>query len=251
MRHSQPDDTASTEGDDGSVQEEGIVRRFPRIGAQFQTRISKSTGCTLRPTPERMSVDFPYISEKEAVKFDCSESNFILEVNAGPVEAIGDSDTDLSNNKSNRGGILLHKPGKQVGVFSKYAKPFIMSTGKEVNPTISSEAWIQHMIQLHSTEATGTRSRSSRGGVKRKRVENEEMIWNLENILNNIQKSRRKNLTIDILGEEEATALEYLCRSFDGNIDAAQFNLLVELSGGQGEYLFAEVVYHNRSRKLM
>ena len=54
-----------------------------------------------------------------------------------------------------------------------------------------------------------------------------------------------------MLGEEEATALEHLCRSFDGNIDAARLNLLVELSGGQGEYLFAEVLHRRVQEKLI
>ena len=66
MRCSQPDQTASGNGDDISCQDDSIPRRFPRIGAQFQTRISKSTGHTIRPAPDRMFVDFPYVLEKEA-----------------------------------------------------------------------------------------------------------------------------------------------------------------------------------------
>ena len=65
MRRSQPDHMVLGDGE-GSLNEESPVRRFPRVGAQFQTRISKSTGPSIRPTPDRMSVDFPYISEKEA-----------------------------------------------------------------------------------------------------------------------------------------------------------------------------------------
>lgn len=75
MRRSQPDNTVSGETDDGTFQDESIVRRFPRVGAQFQTRISKSTGFTIRPAPERMSVDFPYISEKEAGEVDQARAN--------------------------------------------------------------------------------------------------------------------------------------------------------------------------------
>lgn len=251
MRRSQPDDTSSMEDDDASSHEQGIVRRFPRIGSQFQTRISKSTAFTMRPTPERMSVDFPYISEREAESLDHSDSKNIPESKVGPATTNSDFGANLSDKKSDRGGILLHKPGKEMGEFSKYIKPFIISTDKQINSTISNEAWIQHMIHLHSIETTGKRSRSSRGGVKRKRVEDEEiMIWNLENILNNIQKSQRKNLSTEILGEEEATALEHFWRSFDGNIDAAQFNLLVELSGGQGEYSFANIFSLKRSKNL-
>jgi hypothetical protein len=42
-------------------------RRFPRIGSQFQTRISKDTAePTGRPVPDRFSVDFPHLSVKDA-----------------------------------------------------------------------------------------------------------------------------------------------------------------------------------------
>lgn len=75
MRRSQPDHTVPGETDDVSSHEESSVRRPPRVGSQFQTRISKSTGFTIRPTPERMSVDFPYISEKEAGESDEIQSN--------------------------------------------------------------------------------------------------------------------------------------------------------------------------------
>lgn len=91
------------------------------------------------------------------------------------------------------------------------------------------------MIHLHSTETTGKRSRASRGGVKRKRAENEEMIWNLENILSNLEKNRSKIPGTDILGEEEAVALEHFCLFYGGNIDSAEFNALVNLSAGQGK----------------
>jgi hypothetical protein len=75
MRRSQPDHAISGDGDDASLQEDSTVRRFPRIGAQFQTRISKSIGLSIRPIPELMSVDFPYISEKEAEQRDQVQAN--------------------------------------------------------------------------------------------------------------------------------------------------------------------------------
>ena len=70
MRGSQPDQIGLGDGEDAPLKDDSIVRRFPRIGAQFQTRISKSAGQSVRTTPERMSIDFPYISEKEALEQD-------------------------------------------------------------------------------------------------------------------------------------------------------------------------------------
>ena len=110
----------------------------------------------------------------------------------------------------------------------------MVSTRSQVRPKISNEAWIQHMIHLHSTKTIGKRNRACRGS-KRKRAENEELIWSLESILDRLHKNRSGILGAEIMGEEEATALENLCLVFGGNIDAAEFNLLVKLSGGQGK----------------
>jgi hypothetical protein len=44
-----------------------IPRRFPRIGSQFQTRIAKSSDPLDRPLPERMSVEYPYVTEIEVL----------------------------------------------------------------------------------------------------------------------------------------------------------------------------------------
>lgn len=144
-------------------------------------------------------------------------------------------DLKFNDSKSNRGGLLIHKPAREKTAFSKYVEPFMISTRNQVRPKISNEAWIQHMIHLHSTETTGKRNRACRGSGKRKRAENEELIWNLENILDNLHKHRRDIGGSEMLGEEEATALEHLWLFFDGNSDAAEFNLLVKLSGGQGK----------------
>jgi len=233
MRRSQPDQTLSGYGDDFSLQEDSTVRRFPRIGAQFQTRISKSTGLSIRPTPERMSVNFPYILEKEAGQRDQIQANVPLESPFVAVVTKSGFDLMLPDSKSNRGGLLIHKPAQEKGEFSNYVHPFMISTRSQVRPKISNEAWIQHMIHLHSTGTTGKRNRACRGGGKRKRPENEELIWSLENILDNLQKNRSGVLGAEMLGEEEATALEHSWLFFDGNIHAAQFNLLVKLSGGQ------------------
>lgn len=98
------------------------------------------------------------------------------------------------------------------------------------------------MIHLHSTETAG--KRLCRGGRKRKRAENEELIWSLENILDNLQKNNGKFLGAEMQGEEEATALQHLWHFFDGNIDAAEFNVLVRLSGGQGKFTQCQNFMH-------
>ena len=76
MGRSQLDDSVSGDKDD-SV---GIVRQFPRVGAQFQTRISKSTDFTIRPAPKRISVDFPHILEQEARPAEQNETNGMLKL---------------------------------------------------------------------------------------------------------------------------------------------------------------------------
>ena len=92
------------------------------------------------------------------------------------------------------------------------------------------------MIHLHSTETTGKNNRASRGGVKRKRAGNEELVWSLENVLEGFQE---KNEGIDrcgMMGEEQAVVLEHMKQCYDGNVEAAKLNILVNLSGGQGEF---------------
>ena len=159
-----------------------------------------------------------------------------MQLQFGAVATNSAFDPMLPDSKSSRGGLLIHKPARGKREFLKYVQPFMISTRNQVRPKISNEAWIQHMIHLHSTETIGKRNRSSRGGAKRKRGENEELVWNLEKILDNLQKNRSEIVSAEMLGEEEATALEHLCRLFDGNIEAAEFNLLVKLSGGQGKF---------------
>lgn len=52
------------------------VRRFPRLGSQYQTRISnKFTEPSARPVPVKMSANFPYISENEAEQKDYLDIN--------------------------------------------------------------------------------------------------------------------------------------------------------------------------------
>jgi hypothetical protein len=115
------------------------------------------------------------------------------------------------------------------------------SMGNQVIPQITDEAWVQHMIHLHSTETTGKRNRASRGGVKRKRADNEELVWSLENILEGLQENKRGVGRCGMMGEEQAVVMEHMKQCYDGNVEAAKFNILVNLSGGQGEYnLFSD-----------
>ena len=145
-------------------------------------------------------------------------------------------DPMLPDLKSNRGGSLIYSPTTDKGDFSTFVQPLMTSTRNQAIPQITNEAWIQHMIHLHSTETTGKRNRASRGGVKRKRAENEELVWSLENILEGLQKNRRGFIGCEMLGEEQAVALEHLRLCYDGNVEGAEFDILVKLSGGQGQF---------------
>jgi hypothetical protein len=59
-------------GDDPDVpmtpEKELYPRRFPRLGSQFQTRISKSTEPSDRPAALLLSVDFPYLTTQDVDK---------------------------------------------------------------------------------------------------------------------------------------------------------------------------------------
>ena len=166
----------------------------------------------------------------------CDVLSILASPSKSPFQAAStDSNFDLMipESRSNRGGVLLYSPGKKKVEFSTFVQPFVISTRKQVRPKITKEAWIQHMIHLHTTRTTGKRNRACRGG-KRKRAENEELIWSLENILDSLEKRKGLFFNSEMLGEDEATALDHLWLHFDGNIDAAEFNMLVKLSGGQG-----------------
>ena len=70
-----PDQLVS-EGREGSSHAEGPVRRFPRVGSQYQTRISsKLIEPFARPLPVKMSANFPHIPENEAKKNDYLDIN--------------------------------------------------------------------------------------------------------------------------------------------------------------------------------
>ena len=150
-----------------------------------------------------------------------------------------------------RGGVLVHAPVPNINEFSSFVQPFVSSLRNAPPAQISNQAWVQHMIQLHSTEGTGKRKRAPRGG-KRKRSSSaagdttttnnnnndEELVWSLENVLEGQKKSSKKNRCKSSLpGEEETAVLQYLQNQHHGNVEAAKFNVLVKVSGGQGKLL--------------
>jgi hypothetical protein len=92
------------------------------------------------------------------------------------------------------------------------------------------------MIQLHSTEGTGRRKRAQRNALKRKRGNEDELVWRLENMLQSQCDSRqRKKPLFTTPGEEEAVAFDYLELKFHGNTKAGMFNVVADMSGGQGK----------------
>ena len=137
--------------------------------------------------------------------------------------------------KTDRGGLLVYSPTKNNGDILSFVQPLITSLGNQVRPHITNEAWIQHMIHLHSTERTGKRNRASRGGVKRKREVKEELVWSLEKILEGLKGNSREINCNRMTGEDEAVVLQHLKQCHDGNIDAAKFNVLINFSGEKGE----------------
>jgi hypothetical protein len=165
--------------------------------------------------------------------------------------------------RTRRGGTLVHAPVKDSHHFSTFVQPLMTSWSgpvvSETRQTVSSQAaWIQHMIHLHSRSegagvgaGTGKRKRAASRGVsgitKRKRAD-EELVWGLEAMLEQNRKQRldsyrRKkkkkrsgndgNSNRITCGEEDATAMEYLGQHHEGNLDAAKFMVVANLSGGQ------------------
>mmetsp|Transcript_43531 Transcript_43531/g.49071 ORF Transcript_43531/g.49071 Transcript_43531/m.49071 type:complete len:1967 (-) Transcript_43531:117-6017(-) len=224
-----PPDQLVSESREGSSHVEIPVRRFPRVGSQYQTRISsKFIEPFVRPAPIKMSANFPYIPENEAGK---SES-FDINARVSPLSA-RNSGFDPPNSKTNRGGLLIYSPTENKGELPTFVQPLIISICNQVTPQITNEAWIQHMIHLHSTETTGKNNRASRGGVKRKRAGNEALVWSLENVLKGVEENNEGIDRCGIMGEEQAVVLEHLKQCYDGNIEAAKLNILVNFSGGQ------------------
>jgi hypothetical protein len=64
----QPQDAAKAPEEPESPEKPAFPRRFPRLGSQFQTKMPQSNGPLERPSPERMSTEYPHITELEAEK---------------------------------------------------------------------------------------------------------------------------------------------------------------------------------------
>jgi hypothetical protein len=142
----------------------------------------------------------------------------------------------LKNHITRRGGTIVHAPTRESKQYKIFVQPFITSLKTPPQNQITPQAWVQHMIQLHSTEGAGKRKRVQRGAVKRKRENEEELVWSLESILQSQQESRRRKKAPRISnGEEEAVALDFLGQHFLGNVQTAVLNVVADLSGGQGK----------------
>ena len=140
--------------------------------------------------------------------------------------------------RTSRGGLLIHSPFERMEEFPSFVRPLLVSQEYEPESHIVNETWKQQMIQLHGCEAVGgKRSRASRGGVKRKRVNaEEELVWSLEDLLER-QEGKRKVGEHNLFGEEDAFIFEQLKQQHDANVRAAELNILVQLSGGKGKHL--------------
>jgi hypothetical protein len=139
--------------------------------------------------------------------------------------------------RTTRGGLLIHSPFDQMDLFPPFVRPLTVSLENEPEPHIANERWKQQMIQLHSYETVGgKRSRTSRGGVKRKRVNAEdELVWSLELLLERNEETGKRKGDEHLFGEEDAVVFEHLKQQHDGNVEAAKLNFLVQLSGGKGK----------------
>ena len=81
-----------------------------------------------------------------------------------------------------------------------------------------------------------------RGGLKRKRVaEEEELVKDLDALIHS-HIGKRPQQSVGAAGEDDAWALECLKLRHNGNTNAAQLNLMVELSAGRGEHPLFSVV---------
>lgn len=122
--------------------------------------------------------------------------------------------------------------------YSSFVLPFVISLSSPPQNQITPQAWVQHMIQLHST-GVASRKRAQRGPVKRKQANEEELVWSLESMLQSEQDSRKKKKLpsqVTAIGEEEAVTLEYLGRHFPRNLPTAMLNIVAAMSGGQGKH---------------
>jgi hypothetical protein len=136
---------------------------------------------------------------------------------------------------TSRGGLLLHTPSEDMDRFPHFVQPLMMSLEDPAPPHDTDNAWKQHMIQLHNREAPKKRSRAPRSGVKRKQVQDEEeLVWSLESMLQSQHEEKQRHRSA-VIGEDDACTLEYLHLRHSGNVEAAELNLLVDLSSGRGK----------------
>ena len=182
-----------------------------------------------------------------------------------------------------RGGTLVHQPVKDNHHFSTFVQPLVTSwssppSSLESHGVSSQASWIQHMIHLHSRSegagvgasvGTGKRKRAASRGVsgvtKRKRVE-EELVWSLESMLEQNRKqkqdaakrkkkrmAKRDNNNHDARvtsGEEDALAMEFLGKHDKGNVEAAKFMVMANLSGGEGRSYYGTRLFRCLWKKL-
>lgn len=137
-----------------------------------------------------------------------------------------------------RGGLLLHAPSKDKVHFPQFVQPLIVSVEDVPPQSLANDAWKQHIIQVQNKESPKNRRRAQRGGVKRKSAPNDEdeLVWGLESML---KKQDRKETWPKLqVGEDDACALEYLHLQHNGNVEAAELNLLINLTAGQGKHSF-------------
>lgn len=140
---------------------------------------------------------------------------------------------------TSRGGLLVHTPSEaseRMDMFARFAQPLMTSLSGSPPCRVTDDVWKQHMIELHNRETPKKRSRAPRGGLKRKRVAEEEvLVRDLEGLIQS-HRERHRYRGATGAGEDDAWVLDYLQTRHDGNVRAAQLNLMVELSAGRGEY---------------
>lgn len=155
-----------------------------------------------------------------------------------PVGSFGVSCRQGYEFPTSRGGLLVHKPSDDMDRFPHFVQPFMRPLEDPAPLHVTDDAWKQQMIHLHNQEADAPkkRGRAPRGaGQKRKRVEGEEeLVWSLENMLQTRNKEEQCHPSA-VLGEDDAFTFEHLYLRHGGNVEAAELNLLVDLSSGRGK----------------
>jgi hypothetical protein len=142
---------------------------------------------------------------------------------------------------------LLHRPSEDMERFQRFTQPFFQSDETPPPAHVTEEAWNQRLIHLHSnTSPQMSRNRNIRaaGCQKRKRVE-ENMVWGLERMLHDEAQQKQSEAPRHqriVVGEDDSRALEYLHRYHNGDVAAAELNVLVEMSAGRGMFCLVRVL---------